>query len=98
MWLLVEWNALKARNMGNERSKKTAPPRNNGNGNTSTMATFSAVTEFWLFQGSKEQRNYKAEFVGVKTREERIRDFAATLAANHPDANVINDDRVWEAA
>ena len=25
-------------------------------------------------------------------------DFAATLAANHPDANVINDDNVLEAA
>ena len=35
----------------------------------------SRVTELWLFKGTAEQRNYKAEFVGVKTREELIRDY-----------------------
>ena len=33
------------------------------------------VTELWLFKGTAEQRNYRAEFVGVKTREELIRDY-----------------------
>ncbi len=30
------------------------------------------ITELWLFKGKKEQRNYKASFVGVKTRQELI--------------------------
>ena len=33
------------------------------------------ITELWPFKGKKEQRNYKAEFVGVKTRKELIDDF-----------------------
>lgn len=33
------------------------------------------ITELWLFKGKKEQRNYKAEFVGIKTRKELIDDF-----------------------
>ena len=36
---------------------------------------FQFVTELWLFQGTKAQQNYKAEFVGVKTREELVRDY-----------------------
>ncbi len=35
----------------------------------------SRITELWLFQGTKEQRNYKAEFVGFKTRDELVRDY-----------------------
>ena len=34
-----------------------------------------SVTELWLFQGTKAQRSYKAEFVGVKTRAELVRDY-----------------------
>ena len=48
---------------------------NNGNGSTSTLATLSAVAELWLFKGTAEQKSYKAEFVGIKTREELIRDY-----------------------
>ena len=33
------------------------------------------ITELWLFKGTAEQKSYKAEFVGVKTREELIRDY-----------------------
>ena len=33
------------------------------------------ITELWLFNGTKDQRNYKAEFVGVKTRDELVRDY-----------------------
>ena len=40
-----------------------------------TAADFSRVGELWLFNGTKDQRNYKAEFVGVKTREELVRDY-----------------------
>ncbi len=34
------------------------------------------ITELWLFNGKKEQRNYKAQFVGIKTRKELIGDYA----------------------
>lgn len=30
------------------------------------------ITELWLFKGKKDQRNYKASFVGIKTRQELI--------------------------
>ena len=33
------------------------------------------VNELWLFNGTKAQKSYKAEFVGVKTREELVRDY-----------------------
>ena len=35
----------------------------------------SRITELWLFKDTAEQKTYKAEFVGVKTREELIRDY-----------------------
>ena len=40
-----------------------------------TDADAAKITELWLFKGTKEERRYKAEFVGVKTREELIRDY-----------------------
>ena len=33
------------------------------------------ITELWLFNGKKDQRNYRAKFVGVKTRRELIEDY-----------------------
>jgi len=33
------------------------------------------ITELWLFKGAKDERRYKAEFVGVKTRKELIDDY-----------------------
>ena len=33
------------------------------------------VNELWLFQKTMEPRHLKAEFVGIKTREELIRDY-----------------------
>ena len=49
--------------------------RGRDGGCVSSRADFSAINELWLFQGTKEQRTYKAEFVGIKTREELIRDY-----------------------
>ena len=37
-----------------------------------TEADASKITELWLFKGSKDERRYKAEFVGVKNRQELI--------------------------
>ena len=48
---------------------------NIGNGNTSTLATLSSVTELWLYRGTADERRYRAEFIGVKTREELIHDY-----------------------
>ena len=33
------------------------------------------IGELWLFNGTKGERRYRAEFVGVKTREELVRDY-----------------------
>ena len=33
------------------------------------------INELWLFKGTKDERRYKAEFVGVKTRKELIDDY-----------------------
>ena len=38
-------------------------------------ADAASIAELWLFKGTKEQETYKAEFVGVKTREELVRDY-----------------------
>ena len=40
-----------------------------------TEADAAKIGELWLFNGTKEQKTYKAEFVGVKTREELVRDY-----------------------
>jgi DNA (cytosine-5)-methyltransferase 1 len=40
-----------------------------------TDAEAAKITELWLFKGTKAERRYKAEFVGVKTRDELIRDY-----------------------
>ena len=34
------------------------------------------ITELWLFKGVKDERRYKAQFVGVKTRQELIDDYS----------------------
>ncbi len=36
---------------------------------------FSHINELWLFNGTKDQKTFKAEFVGIKTRKELIRDY-----------------------
>lgn len=35
----------------------------------------ASITELWLFKGTKDLRTYKAKFVGIKTREELVRDY-----------------------
>ena len=41
----------------------------------SVVTDFSEINELWLFKGTKNQKTYKAQFVGIKTREELIRDY-----------------------
>jgi DNA (cytosine-5)-methyltransferase 1 len=38
-------------------------------------ADAAKINTLWLFKGAAEQKNYKAEFVGVKTRAELVRDY-----------------------
>lgn len=33
------------------------------------------ITELWLFKGVKDERRYKAQFIGVKTRQELVDDY-----------------------
>ena len=40
-----------------------------------TEVDAAKITELWLFKGTKDERRYKAEFVGVKTRQELMRDY-----------------------
>ena len=40
-----------------------------------SFGDYSRINELWLFKGTKDERRYKAEFVGVKTRQELIRDY-----------------------
>ena len=39
------------------------------------QSSFSKINELWLFKGTKDERRYKAGFVGVKTRKELIDDY-----------------------
>ena len=40
-----------------------------------TDADAASITELWLFKGTKDLKTYKAEFAGIKTREELVRDY-----------------------
>ena len=40
-----------------------------------TEADAAKIDELWLFKGTKDERRYRAEFVGVKTRQELIDDY-----------------------
>ena len=40
-----------------------------------TEVDAASITELWLFKGTRERKTYKAEFVGIKTRDELIRDY-----------------------
>ena len=42
------------------------------------------VNELWLFNGTKDERRYRAEFIGVKTREELIRDYGYPVGSRVP--------------
>ena len=43
--------------------------------NGEQIRVLKSITELWLFKGTAEQKTYRAEFVGVKTREELICDY-----------------------
>ena len=44
-------------------------------GDKISEADAASITELWLFKGTKGQRTYKAEFAGVKTRQELVADY-----------------------
>ena len=49
--------------------------RADGRAGSPLPADMSKVNELWLFKGTKDEKRYRAEFVGIKTREELIRDY-----------------------
>ena len=59
------------RETGNGR----APQPSESVGRDDPIAPLACVNELWLFQGTKDERRYKAEFVGIKTRQELIDDY-----------------------
>ena len=84
------------------RARTPAAPQTPADGNADASAslstfqpfnlsTFHRINELWLFNGTKDERRYRAEFVGVKTREELIRDYGypgggVSAAKNAKDA------------
>ena len=40
-----------------------------------TESDAAKITELWLFKGTKDERRYKAQFIGIKTRQELIDDY-----------------------
>ena len=56
-------------------SRKERNGRKDGRAGSPLPADLSRINELWLFQGTSGQKKYKAEFVGVKTREELVRDY-----------------------
>ena len=56
-------------------------------------ADAAKVNELWLFKGTKAQKNYKAEFVGIKTRKELFTSKGFRKALN--SQNVICALTVW---
>ena len=55
--------------------RKERKGRKDGRAGSPLPADLSRINELWLFQGTSGQKKYKAEFVGVKTREELVRDY-----------------------
>jgi len=43
---------------------------------SNSLEDFSKINELWLFHGMRAQKIFKAVFIGVKTREELVRDYA----------------------
>ena len=60
---------------------------NTGTNNTSTLATLISVTELWLYKGTADERRCRAEFVGIKTRDELIRDYGYPYVATTPSSS-----------
>ena len=68
-------NCPQITNASSTRLNPVNPVENNLGASAALRENLSAVTELWLFRGTKEQKTFKAEFVGIKTREELIRDY-----------------------
>ena len=75
---LAKWRGWYNYPVGNgERGtgKGRVPQPSESVGRDDPIAPLACVNELWLFNGTKDERRYKAEFVGIKTREELIRDY-----------------------
>ena len=70
--------SAKGTSCGDAKTGRDAPsvrPQPQGASSSTTDDDLSRINELWLFQGTKAQKNYKAEFVGIKTRAELVRDY-----------------------
>ncbi len=65
---LVRWRGWYCWPMAADAAMQNAECRMQNDG-------LAQINELWLFRGTAEQKTYKAEFVGVKTRDELIRDY-----------------------
>ena len=60
---------------GRKDRKSSDDAQSGSHADANQYAALKQVSELWLFLGTAEQRTYSAEFVGVKTREELVRDY-----------------------
>ncbi len=75
---LTRWRGWYCWPVSNEELKmEKGELKANGTPANSQFSTlnFQFINELWLFKGKEERATYKAEFVGVKTREELVRDY-----------------------
>ena len=75
---LTQWRGWYNYPVGNGElgtGKGRVPQPSESVGRDDPIAPLACVNELWLFNGTKDERRYKAEFVGIKTREELIRDY-----------------------
>ena len=76
---LTDWRGWYNYPVTSEKCKAESVKSENGRARSPSApqspADYSRINELWLFKGTKDERRYKAEFVGVKTRQELIRDY-----------------------
>lgn len=73
---LTEWRGWYNYPISDEELSQTQRRGENELVTNCDKSSFSEINELWLFKGTKDERRYKAEFVGVKTRGSSWNDFA----------------------
>lgn len=73
---LTRWRGWYNYPISDEELSRAETQRRGVGGSQSLATDFSKINELWLFKGTTDEKRYKAEFVGIKTREELVRDYA----------------------
>lgn len=76
-------NAKAAKREGRAPSR----PQAGGPPSPAVVGTLPSITELWLYKGTADERRFRAEFVGIKTRDELIRDYGYPYVATTPSSS-----------